>query len=267
MRKTFLLLLAGLLAIASAYGRQKVEEKRGVAPFSVINVVDNIDVVYEQGPSYSVRLTGSAEALEQVDVSVNGKSLNIRTKDYAPNGFGGVYIEMSKAKPANVTVYVTAPDVKAFNQAGSGRVRVDKMSTQSVSFNLAGSGRVEVGQLSGDKASFNLAGSGNMSLGDMSVKKLNLSLSGSGHVEAHASGATSLACNAIGTGSIDVSGTVDTYSRVTIGGATINDGSLKYATMTNSTTTNSSVYYDDYGSGSARHGDSPRSVDGIVVNP
>lgn len=264
MKKTLLLLVLGLLAVVSACG-QHMEEKRSLEPFSVINVAGSIDLVYEQGNSYGVRLSGSAGAIESLDVRVRGKSLNICRKDYEPDGFGGVYIESEKkAELLDVTVYVTSPDITTINKTGSGTVRAERIATRSLTFNSAGSGLLKVGRLSADKVSLNMAGSGKIDAGKVKAKTVNMSLAGVGEIEAHVAEASSLSCSAIGMGVISVSGSVDRYSKAVIGGGSINDSSLKYATMTNSTMTNSNVYNNLDGS---LYNELPRTVDGIVVNP
>lgn len=271
MKKICLLLLVSLLAVVSAYGRQQTEVGKDVEPFSVVNIVGGLNVVYEQGSSYQVRLVGSADDIDAVDVKVVANSLNLQSKSVRTSTLDNVYIDMyvemtEDPRAAKVTVYVTAPDVMSFNLAGSGTLSVEKISSKSVAFNLAGSGQVDVKRLSASSASFNVAGSGCMDLGNLQAKAVNLTVSGSGSLKAYVADASSLSCSAVGTGDISVSGKADTYAKSTIGQSSISDSALKYGKKTESTVNNSVIYNGTGGSGSVGS-ERPRVVDGIVVNP
>lgn len=267
MKKICLLLVVCLLSVASVYGRQQTEIEKNVAPFSVLNIVGGLNVVFEQGGSYQVRLVGGADDVSAVDVKVVDGSLNLQAKTANAHSFGDVYVEMAEdPKVANVTVYVTAPDVKSFNLAGSGTLRTEKLSSKSVVFNLAGSGQVDVKRLSASNASFNLAGMGNMNLDNLKVKSVVLNMSGSGWLKANVVESSSLSCNSIGTGEINVSGTTDKYAKSTINGGIISDSLLKYKQKKESIIGNSVMYNGIDGNGFSG-GKQPRVVDGIVVNP
>lgn len=66
MRKFFLMLTAAMFVLTtSLYATEKSEKKLSVKPFSVINVVGSLKVVYEQGSTYEVSLVGDAAAFDQ----------------------------------------------------------------------------------------------------------------------------------------------------------------------------------------------------------
>lgn len=267
MKKICLLLIVCLLTVASVYGRQQTEVEKSVEPFSVVNIVGGLDVVFEQGSSYQVRLVGGADEVKSVNFKVVGGSLNLQVKNNSSQSFGDVYVEMAEdPKVANVTVYVTAPDVKSFNLAGSGTLRAETISSKSVVFNLAGSGQINIKRLSASNASFNLAGSGSIDLDNLKAKAANLTVSGSGSLKAYVDDASSLSCSTIGTGSISVSGKADTYAKSTIGSSSINDSALKYGKKKESNVSDS-VRYKGVGVKGFVRSRQPRVVDGIVVNP
>lgn len=267
MKKICLLLIVCLLTVASVYGRQQTEVVKSVKPFSVVNIVGGLDVVFEQGSSYQVRLVGGADEVKSVNFNVVGGSLNLNDKKNMTQSLGDVYIEVAEeSKVANVMVYVTAPDVKSFNLAGSGTLRTEKICSKSVVFNLAGSGQINVKRLSASNASFNLAGSGSIDLDNLKAKAANLTVSGSGSLKAYVADASSLSCSTIGTGSISVSGKAETYAKSTIGSSSINDSALKYGKKKESNVSNSVRYKGVGGKGFVRSRQ-PRVVDGIVVNP
>lgn len=127
MRKFVLILTAAMLVLtASVYGAEKSEKKLSVKPFSVINVVGSIKVVYEQGSTYEVRLVGDAAAFDRIRVGSNGSDLNISKYGKV---IGNVYVETSDSSDRrSVVVHVKAPDVRVFNMSGSGQIVVGKIS-------------------------------------------------------------------------------------------------------------------------------------------
>lgn len=67
-----MLMAAMLMLTASLYATEKSEKKLSVKPFSVINVVGSLEVVYEQGSTYEVSLVGDAAAFDQIRAESNG---------------------------------------------------------------------------------------------------------------------------------------------------------------------------------------------------
>ena len=158
MRKFFLMLTAAMFVLTtSLYATEKSEKKLSVKPFSVINVVGSLEVVYEQGSTYEVSLVGDAAAFDQIRVGSNGSDLNISKYGKV---IGNVYVETSDSSDRrSVVVHVKAPDVRVFNMSGSGQIVVGKMKSTAVTFNQAGSGKIAVSQVVASHANFNNAGS------------------------------------------------------------------------------------------------------------
>lgn len=114
----------------SLYATEKSEKKLSVKPFSVINVVGSLKVVYEQGSTYEVRLVGDAAAFDQIRAECNGSDLNISKYGKV---IGNVYVETSDSSDRrSVVVHVKAPDVSVFNMSGSGQIVVGKMKSTAV---------------------------------------------------------------------------------------------------------------------------------------
>ena len=94
MKKYLLIVMAIMFMTAtSAYGTQKSEKVMSVQPFSVLNVLGNLEVVYEQSKTCEVRLVGDANEINQIYIENSGASLNIRK---AAKQIGNVYIDTSK---------------------------------------------------------------------------------------------------------------------------------------------------------------------------
>lgn len=227
MRKFVLMLTAAMFMLAtSVYGAEKSEKKLDVKPFNVINVMGSVEVVYEQGNSYEVRLVGDAAAFDQIRTECNGSALNIAKTSKL---IGNVYVDTSESSnKCSVVVHVKAPDVSVFNMAGSGMIVVGKMKSTAVTFNQAGSGKIAVSQVVADHANFNNAGSGRIFVDDVKADYVGLTMAGSGTITSRIGKADDLNCVLTGSGSISVSGKVGSYKNTVIGAGSLNDSMLKY---------------------------------------
>lgn len=212
MRKFVLMLTAAMLVLtASVYGAEKSEKKLSVKPFSVINVVGSLKVVYEQGSTYEVRLVGDAAAFDRIRVGSNGSDLNISKFGKV---IGNVYVETSDSSDRrSVVVHVKAPDVRVFNMSGSGQIVVGKMKSTAVTFNQAGSGTILVD--------------------DVKADYVGLTMAGSGTINCRTSKAANLNCTLTGSGRISVSGKAGNYKNYVLGSGKISDSMLKYDKLLN----------------------------------
>lgn len=212
MRKFFLMLTAAMFVLTtSLYATEKSEKKLSVKPFSVINVVGSIKVVYEQGSTYEVSLVGDAAAFDWIRVGSNGSDLNISKYGKV---IGNVYVETSDSSDRrSVVVHVKAPDVRVFNMSGSGQIVVGKMKSTAVTFNQAGSGTILVD--------------------DVKADYVGLTMAGSGTINCQTSKAANLNCTLTGSGRISVSGKAGNYKNYVLGSGKINDSMLKYDKLLN----------------------------------
>lgn len=258
MRKFFLMLTAAMLMLTttSLYATEKSEKKLSVKPFSVINVVGSLEVVYEQGSTYEVSLVGDAAAFDQIRAGSNGSDLNISKHGKV---IGNVYVETSDSSDRrSVVVHVKAPDVRVFNMSGSGQIVVGKMKSTAVTFNQAGSGKIAVSQVVASHANFNNAGSGTILVDDVKADYVGLTMAGSGTINCQTSKADNLNCTLTGSGRISVSGKAGNYKKYVLGSGQINDSMLKYDKLLNMGS-NVNVTGNTYNS---RRPDTP---DGVII--
>lgn len=258
MRKFFLMLTAAMLMLTttSSYATEKSEKKLSVKPFSVINVVGSLEVVYEQGSTYEVSLVGDAAAFDRIRVGSNGSDLNISKYGKV---IGNVYVETSDSSDRrSVVVHVKAPDVRVFNMSGSGQIVVGKMKSTAVTFNQAGSGKIAVSQVVASHANFNNAGSGTIFVDDVKADYVGLTMAGSGTINCRTSKAANLNCTLTGSGSISVSGKAGNYKKYVLGSGKISDSMLKYDKLLNMGS-NVNVTGNTYNS---RRPDTP---DGVII--
>ena len=257
MRKYVLMLTAAMFVLTtSLYATEKSEKKLSVKPFSVINVVGSLKVVYEQGSTYEVSLVGDAADFDKIHTECNGSALNIAQYGKL---IGNVYVETSDSSDKrSVVVHVKAPDVRVFNMSGSGQIVVGKMKSTAVTFNQAGSGRIAVSQVVASHANFNNAGSGTILVDDVKADYVGLTMAGSGTINCQTSKAANLNCTLTGSGRISVSGKAGNYKKYVLGSGKISDSMLKYDKLLNMGS-NVNVTGNTYNSRR------PDSLDGVII--
>ncbi len=186
-----------------------------VGQFQMVSLEGSHDVVVTVGGAPSVRAEGDSEALERLDIRVEGGTLKIgseRRRWFSFRHGGGV------------TVYVTVPSLNGATIAGSGDMRVDRVQATSFEAEIAGSGDMEIGQLRARRASFSIAGSGgitamgeaeeadvsiagsgNVALDRLQTRRTSVSVAGSGDISVRASEAVE--GSVMGSGDVTVHGT------------------------------------------------------------
>jgi hypothetical protein len=114
-------------------------------------------VTVTTGKPVSARASGSSEALERVQLRVEGRTLLIRPNMSGWGGYPG-------RQPAPARIAVSTLDVTSVILLGSGSLDIDRMR--------------------GLKANVSAEGSGQLTVRTMDVDTLNLAISGSGGIEA-----------------------------------------------------------------------------------
>jgi Putative auto-transporter adhesin, head GIN domain len=187
-----------------------------LANFESVALKGSDDVTVKSGPGFSVVATGPQKLLDQLDIQVDGTTLNIARK--SRSGWG---LNWSGGK--GVRVVVTMPKISSAALLGSGDLRVESAEVPTFQATLAGSGDLTADRVTADRVELNLAGSGDASLsgsstslnislagsGDINTKRLrtsllDISLAGSGDILAHAD--TSANISLIGSGDVSIEG-------------------------------------------------------------
>ncbi len=185
-----------------------------VGSFDRIAVGGSQEVTVATGRAASVHASGDAEALDRLDIRVEGGVLKIGTKHDSM---------WSWRDHGPVRIAVTVPMVHAVDLAGSGTVAVDRVKAPEFDAQLSGSGRLNVASLEADRvgidssgsgtmtiagrcgaAKARLAGSGELRLGGLRCETLNASTAGSGSIEAQATRTAAL--STAGSGDINLTG-------------------------------------------------------------
>ena len=154
-------------------GGQPSQRSYNVDGFNGVSVAGPYNVIVNVGPGHSVRAEGDPELLNRLEVVVEGRSLQIRTRK-------GDWSRMPVRGKA--TVYVTLPAIEAASIAGSGGMRIDRVEGRSFSGSIAGSGDMDVDSLRVGEAKFSVAGSGGIRAAGAAAQS-SVSVAGSGDVD------------------------------------------------------------------------------------
>ena len=215
----------------------QVTDVRQLKGFDEIEISGSPRVCYTQADSFSVRVKGTREAVDNLLTDVDGKTLSIRNRGKIN------LINISFDDNNSLTVYVTSPDLTSIRLSGSGdfeangQVDTDRMDIvlrgsgdidmkdiicDRCDVELIGSGDISLGNLEALDASAALVGSGDIKLGLLRVKDTHLSLKGSGDIQADfREGCVAVDCELRGSGDISLKGGVKKFNQRKIGSGDI----------------------------------------------
>ena len=208
-------LAAAVAVLLAATPALAAERTFPVGAFDKLALEGSPEVVVTTGQAVGVRATGDAEALDRLDVRVEGGTLRIGHKREGWNWSWGNH--------GRTRFQITVPMLRAADVAGSGDVTVDRVKTHDFAANIAGSGSLHVATLDADAASFKvsgsgtvtasgrcgtgaakIAGSGDLKIAGLKCATLSASVAGSGSIDAFATQTATLAT--MGSGDIRVAG-------------------------------------------------------------
>jgi hypothetical protein len=223
MRKSIAAVVATSAALAACQvhahdGGATVSRSYQVGNFQQIEVAGPYDVEVRTGSNPGVSARGSEKLLERTEVVVQGDKLLIR-----PERQSG-WFHFGSSSHGNAHFTVTVPQLSGATIAGSGDIRVDRVTgqkfegtvagsggihvaaveVQSLKLSIAGSGGVKAGAGKAQSAEFEIAGSGDLDAGAVQTQQLKVSIAGSGGVHAHSSGTADVSI--MGSGDVDVTG-------------------------------------------------------------
>ena len=205
--------------------RSEIRDLRG---FEQIEINGSPTVYYSQADSFSVKVTGPSESVDDILTEVANGALTIRNR-----GKVGIF-NVTFSDDGKIVVYITSPDMVGVRLDGSGdficdnRVDTDKMDiilrgSGDISFKdiicdrcqveLVGSGDIAIERLEAESVSTVLVGSGDIRMSERNVFSTELHLKGSGDISADLEqGCKSVSCELEGSGDITLHGNVDHFS-------------------------------------------------------
>ena len=178
-----MMLLMGSATLVSCHNtavisKDYVTEDRLIKGFEEVEVVGSPNVYYTQADSFSVRVKGPDNFVDNILTEKNGKTLNVRNK-----GKWGV-VNISFSDEDELAVYVTSPDLVAVRVNGSGDfISTDLIDTDNMNITLRGSGDINIDKLLCDRCDVELIGSGDIDLPEVEAKETSAVLVGSGDIK------------------------------------------------------------------------------------
>lgn len=194
------------------------DDIRSVSGFRALSNSGSIHVEVSFGDQESVRLAGDEKAIREIETVVENGTLNIRYKKGA----------WTKDRNwGSVKAYVTARQLNALSQSGSGTITVSgTLSGKELNASLSGSGRITfasgadvcnvaisgsgrvVAKGSASESNVSISGSGQFDGGDLKSRSASAKISGSGNITIHAEQTLDAAIS--GSGNVNYSGNAET---------------------------------------------------------
>lgn len=224
----------------------RVTVARHLKGFERIAVKGSPTVWYTQADSFSVRVEGPEDLVDNILTEVEDKTLTVRNR-----GKMGIVNFSLGGRSEKLVVHVTSPDLVGVEVSGSGdfrserRVDTDRMQIQlrgsgDIDFrdiicdrcevSLIGSGDVEVDRLESRSTDVSLVGSGDVELKQWRVDDTQLALKGSGDISVNfVEGCQRVKCQLAGSGDISLNGSVRQIDQTKSGSGSIKTGKLRVA--------------------------------------
>ncbi len=209
-------LSAGCGQARSESGGPATQRSYQVGGFDRIEVAGPYEVDVRTGSAASVSASGGTRDIERMVVEVEGGILKIHPKKRRGMSFGG-------GNHDTVRLTVTVPSLAGADIAGSGAVKVDKVSGERFKGEVAGSGELRLAEVavrqltigiagSGEftgagraaTAEYEIAGSGDIDAANLIAERADVSIAGSGRVAAHAT--ATAAVDIAGSGDVTIRG-------------------------------------------------------------
>lgn len=184
-----------------------------------------------QAVTYSVRLEGRGEIMDQVITEVKGKKLVIRSKDNKWKGGNDnslhIFIELPQLNYLDLNGsgdVVAATEIVSDNMElevnGSGNISLQKVTFGGLKATINGSGDIFLAGGNVRESSFLVNGSGNIDCNQLSIVQVTAMITGSGNIAT--GNVTSIDAAITGSGNISYKGTdVNVKKRVTGSGKLI----------------------------------------------
>jgi hypothetical protein len=183
-----------LLAVAAALSASAAAETRDipVPSFTAVRHGTAPDLIVRVGGPTSVRVEGDREAIDALQIGVQGEELVVTTRRGArwPRG------------RAKAVIYATTPLITKALTEGSGNIRIDRVSGAGFDGSAHGSGNLVIDDLRTEVAELSSHGSGNV-MAAGSVTWLQAFASGSGNVDVRRLQARTGAVRTTGSGNVD----------------------------------------------------------------
>lgn len=202
-------LMAGVVGAALAIGGcvngsraedagPMAERDYQVGAFDKIELAGAYDATVKTGSAPSIHAKGGENLLEHLVVEVKDGTLQIhpQKRNGIHWGWGG--------KNNKVELTITVPSLRGAELAGSGGIRIDKVTGDSFEGAVAGSGDLTVDQVDVGNLKLGIAGSGDARAGSGKARTVAYEIAGSGGIDAKGVVAEDADVSIAGSGGVSV---------------------------------------------------------------
>jgi hypothetical protein len=188
-----------------------VERDYQVGTFDRIELAGAYEATVRTGAAASVHAKGGENILEKLIVEVEDGALKIHPEKGARWG--------DWKGNSKIELIITVPALRGAGLAGSGGIRIDKITGDSFAGELAGAGNLNIDRIDVDRLKIEIAGSGNANAGTGKARVLELEVAGAGEINAKdvvaedasvsIAGAGEIIAHATKTAKVDIAGAGD----------------------------------------------------------
>jgi len=168
-------LLGGWLAAAALAAAAAAHAERRDYPVSNITALSSsipLDIDIVQDDSESLTLDGDDGQLAEVEVSMEGGTVRIKSRNR--------FIDWRK----NVRGVLHTKQITSLHLAGTGSMRSASLRADELKASISGSGKIQLKRLDATNVIVVISGSGNVDLGSGRVESVNVTVTGAGDVAA-----------------------------------------------------------------------------------
>ena len=208
--RTFLFAISASLALAApAAGATR---NFGITSFTKVRVEGPFKVSLATGVAPFAKASGSGNALDRVDIGVQGETLVVRSSTSSWGGYPGT-------NPGPVEISIGTHDLSNAWLNGAGSLAIDRVRGLSFALSVQGSGSAEIAAADADQMNVSVVGTASAKVAGR-AKKLTALVRGVGELDASGLAASNAAIGAEGAATIDASvsgdATVDASGPATI---------------------------------------------------
>lgn len=186
-----------------------------VSDFTDISLDGSHNVYFIQGNQTSVKVSGTEDAINDMNIYTKGNTLYITQKSDKIYSF-----RIFRKNHQSVDVYVTSPNLRVVNILGSGYFCSNSnIDTDKMALNLIGSGSIKMKDIICDNSEINVSGSGTIEIEGLNTAKSNIGIPGSGSISIDNTNINNITCGVTGSGTIELNNAKIEYAHSSIIGS------------------------------------------------
>ena len=158
--------------------------------FTQLEVSNVVKVIYTQGDSYDVRLTGRTDWLDRMEVSATAGTLKVRAKN--SKAFNNVKKKDQPDGQHNFILHLTAPCLQDISLSGVSVLVSKRLTSDRLTVRLQGVSEFKVDAIECDQYNFYLSGCSKTEVGNIVCKHFKGDMSGASNANIEQLGAKDL---------------------------------------------------------------------------